>query len=285
MILGLTIGALIYAACIAVYGTYITPDGDYYRAMGRGLHVPRPYSLRVLAEMMPTSMMAWRTLHMTTFGIAVVSVHAVAERVGASGWLAVAVVFTLPWLRQGIAWPALLDMPLFATACLTAALAPSLGEWVFVPIILSVLIHERAPLWCALYAWPWADVVIVVASVIAAASITAWQYQRCESHPDEERIDWLKDPITAARERHRYTWHDWRVWLMPWGGVALGFAQATAWVWAAVFVAYAGCLMAQDRARIYGMAALPLGLAACTIAGDYALLIPLVNWFITSKEV
>lgn len=285
MILGVTIGVLIYAACVAVYGTYITPDGDYYRAMGRGLHVPRPYSLRTLAAFVPPTMAAWRVLHMATYGMALVATYAVAERMGVSGWMVVACMFTLPWIRQGIAWPALLDMPLLAVATLTAALAPHLGEWVFVPIIFSVLIHERAPLWCALYAWPWADVVIVVASVVAAASITAWQYQQATAHPDEQRIEWLKDPIGAARERHRYTWHNAKVWVMPWGGVALGFAQSSPWVWLSILVAYAGCLMAQDRARIYGMAALPLTIAAVTVAGDYALLIPLVNWFITSKEV
>lgn len=284
MLTAVIIAVAIYAVRLMAYGTQITPDGQYYLAMRAGI-VPRPYCLRPLPRVMG-SIMAWRILHAVSYVIVAVCGSIVAEQAGVSAPLVVGLMLALPWLRTAVSWPVLLDVPMLAVACLAAAVAPSAGVWIGVLILASAVVHERAPLWSALYAAPYVDQWWhVAAPVVVAGLLYVIMHRRTPKHPDETRIEWLAHPIKAAWLKHRATLHDARVWILPLGGSAIGVLSGDTWLWVIIALAYGGCMAAQDRARIYGMAALPLCLAAVDVAGAYAVLLPIVTWFINTKEV
>lgn len=285
MILMLAIGAVIYSALLWSNGTTVTPDGKYYLAMGRGASVPRPYCLRALPSFF-TSVLQWRIIHALSYVVAMCSIYTIAEAMDTSGIVVALAVMALPAFRQSVAWPVLLDMPLLAIASLTAfvaLLSPIVGMAV---IMMAGLVHERAPIWCALYALPlmpwWLAVFgVVIAGLYTLDSILV----ETAKNPAKTGIDWLDRPFKSAIEKHRSTWNNYNVWLRPLGASALGLVTGNWWAWSALGTGYVGCFVAQDRARIYSMAALPLTIIAVQTAGDYAVLIPLINWFVPNTEV
>lgn len=283
--LAAVVALVVYAVRVAAHGTAITPDGAYYLAVRSG-RVPRPYCLRPLARLLPT-VAAWRAVHVVAWLAASMAAGVVAQRAGVSAVLVVATLVSLPWMRTAVAWPVLLDVPLLAAAALCAAAAPFVSPAVLAVLVAAcAIVHERAPLWAALYAAPYtADPVPAFVVVGAMAAVYAIAHRMAAPHPDEQRIAWLRAPLRAAWHKHRATLHDARVWLLPLGGAVVGFAALDAHLLACAIVAYGGCAVAQDRARIYGMLALPLCLAAVDVAGPYAILLPLVTWFINTREV
>ncbi len=279
----LLVAAIVYVAMVTRYGTQITPDGAFYGAMGRGAFVPRPYSLRTL-PILVGSVMAWRVIHAVSFLTFAVCSHIVADAMGVSGlWCAVGVL-TLPFVRQSVVWPVLLDMPMLAVAALAAAVATVSPVFAVVIVALSVLIHERAPVWSAIYAAPFVPWEWLAFAACTGLIFAAVVYTSCETHPDEQRIEWLRSPLASAWARHAPTLHDPRVWLLPLGVCVLG----ALWGWwpaLALVVGYAGCLVAQDRARIYGVACLPLAIGVMHILPVDLWPLLALNWFVSTTEV
>lgn len=285
MICTLVIGFVVYAVLLWSHGTAITPDGQYYLAIGRGQQTPRPYCYRVL-PLLVRSVLGWRLVHIASYGVALATLHTIGEAFGVNGTYTALAVLFLPAFRQSVAWPVLLDMPLLAAAGLCGAFCtvdPMLGMLV---IVAAALVHERAPVWCAVFgAWfvPW--YLVFVLGFVAITATLLWLFYNREQPKQVTGVAWLDTPFAAAMEKHRSTWNDWRVWLLPLGATTLGLANGGLWPWFALCIGWAGCLLAQDRARVYSLAAVPMALVALQIAGPYAVLIVLINWFVPNTEV
>lgn len=163
----------------------------------------------------------------------------------------------LPSIRQSTTWPVLLDMPHWATIAVAVALAqvnPALG---FAVCVWSVFITERTPIFAALAAAPWLPWEYIAAPV--ALSVVWVLAMRIGKVYVDTDIDWLQHPIRTALAKHR-TSKMWSWWL-PWGGAVVALPHLSAWALAMVAVAYGQCLVAQDRARLYTTAALPVVLS------------------------
>lgn len=284
MILTLTIAASIYYFCLLDARLTITPDGGYYLAAGRGMHVPRPYALRMLAQLLP-NVMAWRIVHMASYMLLAAMSHLFAERHGVNGTIVATALLALPTLRQAVSWPVLLDVPSLAWIA-TAAVCGADNPIVAVLMIgLGFIVHERASAWSALYLIGAVHWVSIVAALAFGGLVWLHLHEVTHPHPDEQRIDWLRKPMKAAIAKHRPTLHDWRVWVYPLGGSALGILWANPMALVAIAFGYANCIIAQDRARVFAPAMLYLTVGACAVAGNYALAIPIYNWFTHNTEV
>lgn len=258
----------------------MTPDGQYYGHMGAGFHVPRPYSLRTLARLIPPTGKAWNVVMFVSLAVIAVCVAIMATAKGLNPVLCLACIGLLPWMRNAVSMPVLLDLPQLATACLIAAIAPHVGVWIGLFVVASVVVKEKTPLWSALYALMFtAEYLSLGLGVALAGAITAVQYATAKPHPDESKTEWLKNPIKTAIAHHLPTVHNYKVWLSPWGGLVVGLATYDWHVWLVMAMAYGQCLFAMDRTRVIAMACVPLVFSAVTIAGDYAVLLPLTLWF------
>lgn len=284
ILLTIILATAVYALLIALHGTAVTPDGHVYSAMGRGAIVPRPYAYRMLPRVIG-NMWAWRGVHAASYLAFAVCAHLIGERFGLSGTIVSLACLTLPALRQSVTWPALLDMPMLATASLCAVIAPTWPILTACIVAFSVLVHERAPVLCAIYAAPFMEWGGLGIAVAVAGLFVLQAHDALPSHPDEHNIDWLRDPIGSAIAKHRPTVYDWKVWVRPLGALPLAVISGGWWLWLSLAFGYGGCLMAQDRARIYSVACLPLAVYASLLTADYALLIPFVNWFTINNEV
>ena len=284
MILTLTIAVTLYIFCLVSIRSVVTPDGEYYLAMGRGAHVPRPYALRSIAQLLP-NIMSWRVLHAVSYLWLAIMSHTFAEMHGADGTAVAIGVLCLPTLRQSVGWPVLLDVPMLAYIATAAVYGSESTLVACIMIGLAPIIHERAAIWSALYLCTSVHPVFIVASLLVSGMMYAQLYFMQQSHHDEHSIDWLRNPIKAALAKHIPTLNDWRVWVLPWGASIIGLAWDNVLVYAAMIVGYAGCIAAQDRARIYAPAALLLTTGAVLVAGDFAIAIPIVNYFIHIREV
>lgn len=284
MILTLTIVATLYIFGLVIRRSVVTPDGGYYLAAGRGAHVPRPYALRMLAQVLP-SVMAWRIVHMVSYLVLGIMAHLFAERHGVNGTLVATALLCLPTLRQAIAWPVLLDVPSLAWIA-TAAVCGADSPIVAVLMIgFGFLVHERASAWSALYLIGAVHWVLIVAALAFAGLVWLHLHEVSFSHPDEQRVEWLRSPMQTALAKHIPTVNDWRVWLLPYGASALGVLWHNPLAVVAMLFGYANCMVAQDRARVFAPAMLMLTVGACSVAGDYAIAIPIINWFAHNTEV
>ena len=284
MIFTLTISAVLYLFGLVYFGTSVTPDGGYYLAAGRGAHVPRPYALRLVAKILP-NVMAWRLVHMFSYAVLAIMSHLYAEAHGVNGTLVATALLCLPTLRQAVSWPVLLDVPSLAwiaTAAVCGANSPILGVAM---IAFGILVHERASAWSALYLLGSIDWAFILAALMFAYMIWLHLHEVSTPHPDEQRIGWLRNPMRAAIAKHKHTVNSWRVWLLPYGASVLGIVWGHPLVIVAMLFGYANCMAAQDRARVFAPAMLMMTVGACSVAGQFAILIPLINWFTHNTEV
>ena len=284
MITTLTIAALIYSLTLYGCRTVITPDGGYYLAAGRGMQVPRPYALRMLAQLLP-NVMAWRIMHIVSYAVLAVMSHLFAEMQGVNGTIAATALLCLPTLRQAIVWPVLLDIPSLAwiaTAAVYGADSPILAVLM---IGLGFIVHERTPFWSALYLIGSLHWVFIACALMFAGLMWLHMYEASQPHPDEQRIDWLREPMKSALSKHLPTVNNWRVWIMPYGASVLGVLWGNPLAIVTMLCGYANCIVAQDRARVFAPAMLMMTVGACSVAGNYALAIPIFNWFTHNTEV
>lgn len=284
MLLTLTIAAAIYAVLVASNGTMLTPDGGVYLAMGRGEMVPRPYAYRMLPYLV-RSVMAWRIIHAVSWVVLAMATYLLSEAIGVNGAIVAVAILCLPSLRQSVSWPVLLDVPMLAVSTCVALLATVNPLFAVVALPFTIVVHERAPFVAALYALPFVPFGWLCVAIMAVLIVLYQLHEYHPEHPDEKRIEWLANPFTAAIARHRGTWNNWRVWVQPLGLSATGIIFGGYWQWLALLVGYAGCLVAQDRARIYTIAALPLTVAAVSAFGEYGAIVALVNWFTNTTEI
>lgn len=286
MIFTLVIGVLVYVALLWSHSTHITPDGQFYLAMGRGTLVPRPYACRSLPKALG-SVTHWRVLHAASYLVALISLHLAGEQLGVNGTQCALGVLALPAFRQSVSWPVLLDMPILAVSSLVAALSGPYPVIALLLLMASGLAHERAPMWCAVFAVPFLPLPLAVVFVVIALVATLGTLAAGLESDDSGRtgIDWLDHPFKAALAKHRGTLTSYEVWMRPLGASLLGLATMSPWVIASMLMGYAGCAVAQDRARIYSYAAFPLTVVALQVAGPYAFLIPIINWFVPNTEV
>jgi hypothetical protein len=261
VIVTLTIALAIYALNVWRGGSAITPDGAFYLASGRGEATPMPYALRYLPQAI-RSLAGWRAMHVGSYLALIVATFAAVHHVSAAHATPAALTLAvLPSIRQSTTWPVLLDMPHWATIAVAVALAqvnPALG---FAVCVWSVFITERTPIFAALAAGPWLPCEYIVASV--ALSVVWVLAMRIGKPYLDTDIDWLQHPIRTALAKHR-TSKMWSWWL-PWGGAVVALPHLSAWALAMVAVAYGQCLVAQDRARLYTTAALPVVLSLTSI--------------------
>ena len=284
MVLTLTIAAIIYAVLVVSNRTAITPDGHYYLAMGRGYSVPRPYAYRLLPRLLG-SLMQWRVTHAVAWLLLAMATHGLGERFGVNGTFVAIALLALPSLRQSVSWPVLLDVPLLAAATLTACLAIWSPTAAVLVLPFLLLIHERAPFVAALYCLPLVPFAWLFVALLIVVVFVAVLHESLDRHPDEQAVDWLRNPVKAAIARHRFTCNNWEVWVKPLGLSFAGVFTGGWWPVVALVAGYAGCLAAQDRARIYTIAALPLSIAAVSTFGEYGAVVALVNWFVITNEV
>ena len=284
MILTLTIGVLIYSLGLITNRTVLTPDGSFYLAMGRGMHVPRPYALRTVAQLLP-NVMAWRILHGVSYLVLAAMCHLFGERNGVDGTLVATGVLCLPTIRQSISWPVLLDIPLLAWVSSAAVLGQDSWLVGMMFVALGPLLHERASIWSAIYLLGELHWVLLLVAIFFAGCLYAHLLFTHEPHPDEQRIEWLREPFKSALRKHLPTVNNWRVWVQPWGLSVLGLAWGHVSMLPAIAFGYGGCLLAQDRARIIAPAGLLLVCGGVITAGEFAIAIPLVNYFTNTDEV
>jgi hypothetical protein len=261
VIVTLTIAVAIYALNVWRGGSAITPDGAFYLASGRGEATPMPYALRYLPQAI-RSLAGWRAMHVGSYLALIAATFAAVHHVSAAHATPAALTLAvLPSIRQSTTWPVLLDMPHWATIAVAVALAqvnPALG---FAVCVWSVFITERTPIFAALASGPWLPWEYIAASV--ALSVVWVLAMRIGKVYVDTDIDWLQHPIRTALAKHR-TSKMWSWWL-PWGGAVVALPHLSAWALAMVAVAYGQCLVAQDRARLYTTAALPVVLSLTSI--------------------
>lgn len=284
MITTAIIAVLLYIFGLGIRKTILTPDGGYYLAMGRGAHVPCPYAMRQLATLLP-NVGSWRALHAVSYMALALATHAFAEQHGVDGTVVAAGVLCLPTIRQSIAWPVLLDIPMLAYIAIGAVVGADNILLGMMLIGIAPMLHERAALWLALYLSALMPIVLVLIALCFAGMCYLHLRLTREPHPDEQQIEWLRNPIKSAIAKHRTTLETWQVWLLPWGASIIGLVWNNATLYAAMVLGYAGCIAAQDRARIIAPAALLLTTGAVIVAGDYAIAIPIVNYFTHNREV
>ena len=284
MILTLTTIAALYVLSLLTGRTTITPDGGVYLAMGRGGLAPRPYAYRLLPRIMG-GVMSWRVLHALSWIVYGVACHILGEQAGVNGTIVAAAVLALPANRQSVLWPVLLDIPLMAIASSVAVVA--IGHPLIAACIIpfTLLVHERAPFVAALLCLPFVGLFPLGIACVAAVVFVMQMHEAHPGHPDEQRIDWLAHPMKAALAKHRGTWNDWKVWVRPLGASFVGILSGQLWPVIALLFGYAGCMVAQDRARIYTVAALPLTIFAVQMFGHYGAIVPIINWFTYNTEV
>lgn len=246
------------------HGSTVTPDGKIYQAMGAGVVVPRPYSLRTFAGF-PHH---WDALTVVSLIITVVSLYmwANAQYGPTTAVTTCALWGALPSTRRMLTWPVLMDAP--SQAVIIGASVVAMWN---LPLALAIgiaghIVHERTVLWVPLMAW--ATTGEWVAPLIAAVlgmMIYKLRHRATEAHPEEQTVAWLRDPIRTCIANHKAVASDWRVWILPWGAVMAWTMQPTVQTIAAAVLSYGSLLMSMDRVRQYQAVPfiLCLGAALC----------------------
>ena len=106
--------------------------------------------------------------------------------------------------------------------------------------------------------------------LMAAASLNPWFLVGLAIPLGLYRFTTPMEPLQAPIVRDL----NWQTWIAPWGLALPGFLYLSVEGWIFVAVAYAQCLVATDRARLFQVAAAPVVIAAGAFYGDA--LFPLV---------
>lgn len=207
----------LWAFLLVSLAPQLSPDGQAYSRR----RPMRPYGGRwLLPLVMPYHAQAWRA-------VTAAATLATALLLGAAGpwWLGLAMT------RSTILFPVTTD----AVGLLLLVLSWQQG-WVWAAI--GGAVNEKVPVLaalvtgdprCLLGLLPWA--------------IGYWTAPK----PSGEQPEWLTHPWRAGRQVLDASMSPDYL-LLPWGVVAVGLLDLSPWLIAA---AYAGCLVARDRARVY----------------------------------
>jgi len=281
MIVALTIASAMYVWQMMRHGSHITPDGQYYLACGRGLRVPAPYAYRVLPEYI-RSLAGWRVVHAVSYLALSASVYVAVGFVSpAHAMPAVLILAALPTVRMSISWPVLLDMPSWAVIAATVAVAQSNPVAAICVASVGILVTEKTTPLAVLAAMPWMGLDCAIGAMAAWVVGVGMIFVTSDPAPADQ--DWLKRPLCTALEHHKNS--SAVNWLMPWGGLVLALPALNGWGWLAVIAAYGQCIIAQDRARLYTAAALPLIIAMTSLDPVVMWAAAVITFFTPSTEV
>lgn len=283
MVLTIVISAAIYCAQLWRHGTTVTPDGRFYLAMGNGGIVPRPYALRVLPSLIRT-LAGWRVVHAVSYLALIAATYAAVHHVSAAHAMPAALtIAALPSVRQSASWPVLTDMPTWALIACGVVAAQHDSLLAMGIIGLGVLITERATILATVAALPWlatdAAVGLLALSIAAAVAVMA------NTPAADSDIEWLRHPFKTAMAKHRQS--SVISWWLPWGGAVLALpciSKAPLSIFM-VAVAYAQCLVAQDRARLYTAAAVTVVMAFTGLDPMVAWIAAVITYFTPITEV
>ena len=249
------ISLVYYCLSVLVRGSILSPDGTAYYNIRTA---PLPYKARMLAYVV-TGENAWRFVHCLSFALASTALFS------AFGLSAMLLWMVLPSVRTSLAWPVLLDLPMQATSFASVAFVLAGWEYVGLALLaLSVLVHERTPIYTALMLWFFTGSILPLA--IGACAFALWFTLVYQWMPKQQTgIDYLDRPLKTSMQHHLPTLLNASVWLLPWGACLFAIAAAD-WRLAAYAVAsYAACMVAMDRVRIYQAFPLPFIVAALSV--------------------
>lgn len=265
MMTGLLIGLVTVAVLWWTTPQQGSPDGRFYKLTQVGAETPRPYYLRLLPRLLPPSDsgLEWRLV----CAVSLVLTSVAMSIYSGGSWVAVALLMALPGVSL-VAWrfPVLVDPPAYALALVSAALVvtghPVIGALF---ALAAGATKESAPVFAALWAWsPWPLLGLLVPAV-AYATVTPGKVP-------EWAHEWLASPRAAARAAHSAHALDGRVMLAPWGACLAALTAPTLPIMAALGVAYAQLVTANDLVRLYQWAAPPVAVAAASvIPAEFAL--------------
>lgn len=251
MMLTLLIASAIYAVQLWRYGSHVTPDGQYYLAMGRGQSVPAPYAYRLLPRNIG-SLAGWRVVHAVSYlSLIAAAYYAVHAQAPAAAMPAALTLAALPSVRMSVGWPVLLDMPSWAVVAISLALAESNPATAVCVASLGILVTEKTPWFAVATIAPFMDwhlTAIALCWLVSASGLLWWSTKTTAADRD-----WLRHPFREAIARHRTS--NITNWLLPWGGAVIALPHLNYSTWLVILLSYAQCLIAQDRARLFMMAA------------------------------
>lgn len=258
----------------------ITPDGNRYLAMGRGVAQPMPFHLRRgLPWLCRDYGSRWVVVNWCSIVLAAAMVGCLAFGQGATPFqsaVAAALFAGLPWVRFCAHSPVLVDMPGIALALLAAVLAPVNGYACGVALCAAAMVSEKAPVWAAVFAW---NPVLLVGLVVPVC--LRFVSRPAVVDPHDPLGGTLLHPFRTGLAVHAAQWRDPLKMLTPWGACLLVLtAPQIGWMWAAIAIGYAQLLVATDTVRLYQHAA-PVVCVVAALAVPTAWAAPMLvaHWF------
>lgn len=278
-------GVLPAALARVQHGTTVTPDGQFYLAMGRGESVPRPYSLRTVANYLRH----WEGVTIVAFIVTVVGLYWWASTMydPTTATVACGLYGALPSTRRLLVWPVLLDALTQACIIAIAVLALYSPLLALFAAVCCMVVHERVPVWGAFMVWVTAGwVALPLFAVAVAYVIYKARHEAMDTHPMEHSVDWLRDPVGTCIAHHKVHLHDWRMWLLPWGAALVWMLKPTPEAMAATALSYGSLIVSMDRVRTYQAAPfVVVAAAACVLPPELAMPAIVATSFIPDKVV
>jgi hypothetical protein len=257
------ISIILAAAIVAVYvhqdGVHRSQDGDRYTG---GVMQPRPFHRRFLH---------WppRLLMVVTWA----SFIALASLLG--GWKSSLMFMTLPGVWFCVMHPTTVDGPSMLLAWLSALAWQHQQPYLAVLLsCVSGVIHERGPVFAALYAWHWLPIVGVAVPLLVGL--------RKPAEPDRKSADLAErlvghGTLGAIKAHKPYVdlmGETGLVWSLRGLPLMAAFVGAGPSAWASLGVAFASRIIGTDTSRFLLWAAPPL----CAAVGD-------VPWWMVALHV
>lgn len=219
-----------------------TPDGLRYFAMARGEGAPKPYHYRwLLPRLLGEDKKKWRAVSLGSLAGMVPAMRWLTGR-----WAPGLFVFTL----DGVAgtahrYPVLTDAPAMLAAIMAAA-ATRQKRWTLA-VVLSVLagtMKESSPVFAATYSTNLLPLVGLISPAVMA------MIEPGDDIPGEGfSHDCLTHPVWAAWWKRRGQAVDWKLWVLPWGGLLAGLRGDFRTV-STVVASHAQCVAAVDTERL-----------------------------------
>lgn len=225
----------------------VTNDGHQYLAQAAGGRVARPFHYRwLIGRLCGTDPARWQQMAYLSAGLLAAALWAY------TGQLAAMVVpFALAGIWFNVRYPVLVDLPAMVAAVSTAVCVQR-GWWpaAVVFAVVAGCMKETGPLFAAAYAWS----PVPLVGMVAPAVRHLWKAGAQEG-ADEAATFALQYPVRASRRAHAGRWFDWRLWVAPWGPLAIGFGPTSPQTAVTLLLAYGQCVLATDTVRLYVWAA------------------------------
>lgn len=268
------LAAIVTAAAYALRwyseGMTVTPDGKYYLARGLGHAVPRPYALRwALPKILGGDPRKWVVANAVVLVLTgpllfwyfqLQAVSRVEALVG------VALYVGLPGVwRLNVRYPVLVDAAGMAFALLSACCVLTGAWWAAVGFaLIGAAVCEKSPVFAAAFSFS----CLPLLGLLVVAAAWVW------SEHSDDKPEWLRQPLAAAREFHKGQWLDATKVFLPWGAVGVLVLISSGWrpeAWVALALGYGSLYVANDMTRLYQWAAPALiPVALCALPMEWA---------------